>query len=259
MQCDVTVTVRIAAACVIVLTVILTLQGAAAYHFGYRARTFLIDGARMDDDSLAMSPDDNTAPDPADDPTEETADDDEGHEPLRIRGLGLMHDPNDLAVGMIVALGLIGGVWTGRSRGRAILLGMAGGALVYGVYLTRSRGGAVALVVVLWRVAARRLGRGAALALLVALAAGTMALDFGGRSLSMQLDESASGRVEAWTEGLEMLKAQPILGVGYGQFLDHHELTAHNSLVLCFAETGLARVLLVGRPARRDRCSSCAP
>jgi hypothetical protein len=36
-----------------------------------------------------------------------------------------------------------------------------------------------------------------------------------------------------------MLKAQPILGVGYGQFLDHHTLTAHNSLVLCFAETGL--------------------
>lgn len=236
--------VRMAAACVIALTVILTLQGAAAYHFGYRARTFLIDGSRMDDDSLVMNPDDNTAPDSADDRAEETPDDDEGQEPLRIRGLGLMHDPNDLAVGMIVALGLIGGVWTGRSRVRAILFGIAGGALVYGVYLTRSRGGAVALVVVLWRVAARRLGRGAALALLVALGAGTMALDFGGRSLSTQLDESASGRVEAWTEGLEMLKAQPILGVGYGQFLDHHELTAHNSLVLCFAETGLVGCFL---------------
>jgi O-antigen ligase len=45
--------------------------------------------------------------------------------------------------------------------------------------------------------------------------------------------------VVAWTEGLEMLKAQPLLGVGYGQFVDHHTLTAHNSLVLCFAETGL--------------------
>ncbi len=66
-----------------------------------------------------------------------------------------------------------------------------------------------------------------------------MALDFGGRSLSIELDESASERLVAWTEGLEMLKAQPILGVGYGQFLDHHTLTAHNSLVLCFAETGL--------------------
>src|SRR5262249_52792223 len=61
----------------------------------------------------------------------------------------------------------------------------------------------------------------------------------GGRPLSIQPDESASERIVAWTEGLEMLKAQPILGVGYGQFLDHHTLTAHNSLVLCLAETGL--------------------
>lgn len=230
---------RIAAGCVIALTVILTLQGAAAYHFGYRARTFLIDGGRMNDDSLAISPEDDTAPDPADDRPEETPADDEGQEQLRIRGLGLMHDPNDLALGMIVALGLVGGASNGGSRLRHLLLGVAAGVLVYGVYLTRSRGGAVALVVVLWRFAARRVGRGAAFALLMALCAGTMAIDFGGRSLSIQLDDSVSGRVVAWTEGLEMLKAQPILGVGYGQFLDHHELTAHNSLVLCFAETGL--------------------
>jgi O-antigen ligase len=36
-----------------------------------------------------------------------------------------------------------------------------------------------------------------------------------------------------------MLKSEPLLGVGYGQFLDHHTLTAHNSFVLCFAEAGL--------------------
>jgi O-antigen ligase len=74
---------------------------------------------------------------------------------------------------------------------------------------------------------------------LLALGASLIALDFGGRSFSIELDESASGRLEAWTEGLEMLKAHPILGVGYGQFLEHHPLTAHNSLVLCVAETGL--------------------
>ena len=36
-----------------------------------------------------------------------------------------------------------------------------------------------------------------------------------------------------------MLKARPLLGVGQGQFLEYHTLTAHNSFVLCFAETGL--------------------
>ena len=37
-----------------------------------------------------------------------------------------------------------------------------------------------------------------------------------------------------------MLKSQPLLGVGYRQFVEHNTLTAHNSFVLCFAETGLA-------------------
>jgi putative inorganic carbon (hco3(-)) transporter len=36
-----------------------------------------------------------------------------------------------------------------------------------------------------------------------------------------------------------MLKAGPLIGVGYGEFVEHYNLTAHNSLVLCFAETGL--------------------
>ena len=101
----------------------------------------------------------------------------------RIRGLGLMHDPNDLALGMIVALGLIGGALKARMptpRLRNLLLAAAAGALVYGIYLTRSRGGALALVVVLWRFAARRVGRIPALVLLVALGAGALALDLAG-------------------------------------------------------------------------------
>jgi hypothetical protein len=36
-----------------------------------------------------------------------------------------------------------------------------------------------------------------------------------------------------------MLKNNLLLGTGYGNFTDHHYLTAHNSFVLCFAELGL--------------------
>jgi hypothetical protein len=41
-----------------------------------------------------------------------------------------------------------------------------------------------------------------------------------------------------------MLKSRPITGVGYRQFTEHYELTAHNSFVLCFAETGLVGYFL---------------
>jgi putative inorganic carbon (HCO3(-)) transporter len=243
-MCSVTslVRLRIAAGCVIVLTIVLMLQGAAAYHFGFNARLFLLDRTAASEDAVdpeVALMEEQPDPDLVTDELESLTGEDEWSETPRIRALGFMHDPNDLAVGMIVALGLIGGVWKPRLQLRNLLLAAAAAALVYGIYLTRSRGGAVALVVVLCRFAACHIGRVPALGLFGALGAGLMMLDFGGRSLAGELDDSASARLAAWTEGFEMLKAQPILGVGYGQFLDHHTLTAHNALVLCFAETGL--------------------
>ena len=240
---------RVTAGCVIVLTTALMLQGAAAYHFGYNTRMFLLDrtageSADLGADGLwddGSRDDDAAAFESAHIGSDDRGDGDDGapREIPRIRALGFMHDPNDLAVGMIVALGLIGGAWRPSWKLQHVLLAAAAGALVYGIYLTRSRGGALALVVVVWRFAARRIGPVPALALLLLLGAGVVAQDFGGRSLSTELDESASERVVAWTEGFEMLKMQPVLGVGYGRFVDFHTLTAHNSLVLCFAETGL--------------------
>src|SRR5262245_28174483 len=137
---------RIVAGCVIALTLMLTVQGAAAYYFGYHTRMFLLDpGARSDDpaadatDVHADADADSNADveaigEPADDLVES---DEEGPGVPRIRGLGLMHDPNDLAMGMIVAIGLIGGAWRPRPELRNALLVAAAGALVYGIYLTR--------------------------------------------------------------------------------------------------------------------------
>ena len=229
---------RIAVGCIVALTMIVGVQGVAAYHLGYNAELFLLDRTAGDDDAAdgVEDPVDSWS---IDQQTFDLAPEDERRTGVRIRALGFMNDPNDLALGLIVGLGLIGGAWRRQLNARNLLLAAAAAAFIYGIYLTRSRGGMVALVVVLWRIAANRAGPIPALVLLVALGAGAMALDFDGRELSTALDESASGRVEAWKEGLEMLKQQPLLGVGYGQFLDHHTLTAHNSLVLCFAETGL--------------------
>lgn len=246
---------RTAAGCVIALSTILVLQGAAAYHFGYNTKLFLLDRSAATSDASAMADDwpnddsitDASAVDYASDAPTLTAFDGEADgersETPRIRALGFMHDPNDLAMGLIVALGLIGGMWKQSQSQtphlRKALLGVAAGILVYGIFLTRSRGGAIALLIVAWRFSARRIGQIPALLLLATLGLGVLALDFGGRSLSADLDESASERLVAWVEGFEMLKEQPLLGIGYGGFTDRHTLTAHNSLVLCFAETGL--------------------
>ena len=240
-MCSVTslLRLRIAAALVIGLTTALMLQGAAAYHFGYNAELFLLDRTAVVEQQMEEPGGDQASASAFSGNWNESDDDAERSGTRRIRALGFMNDPNDLAMAMIVAFGLIGGAWRPRLHLRDVALAAAACALVYGIYLTRSRGGAVALVVVIWRFASGRIGRVPALLLLVVLGASVVMLDFGGRSFGVDDDESATGRLDAWTEGFEMLKTQPLLGVGFGQFLDHHTLTAHNSLVLSFAETGL--------------------
>jgi O-antigen ligase len=117
-------------------------------------------------------------------------------------------------------------------------------ALCYGVYLTHSRGGTLGLLVVLLCILARRLGRWRALLLVGVVATGFLAVDVGGgRNFSAE-DESAAGRLDAWSTGLQMLKSQPLIGVGFRQFEEHNPITAHNSFVLCFAETGLVGYFL---------------
>jgi hypothetical protein len=59
----------------------------------------------------------------------------------------------------------------------------------------------------------------------------------GGRAMSTR-EESAAGRLDAWSEGIDMYRSNPVLGVGFHNFVEHHERTAHNSFVLCFAELG---------------------
>jgi len=234
---------RIAAGLIGVLSLILVAQGVAAYHFGYNAKMFVFDPvtraeyvAAADDSTEEAG--DNAAADSDD--ADYDSDIDSGSTLVRIRGLGLLHDPNDLALGLVMALPLIGAFWRQRAmlRNLAIVV-LPACAIGYGLFLTRSRGGVLALAVTLCAAASRRIGRVAALLIFVIVFGAGLAADFtSGRQVSLA-DDSATGRMEAWSEGLQMLKSQPLLGVGYGQFLDHHTLTAHNSFVLCFAEAGL--------------------
>jgi len=157
----------------------------------------------------------------------------------RIQYVGIFSDPNDLGLlfvsvlPMALYLGKRGGLF-----GLARLFWLAGaGLLLYGVYLTNSRGAllAVALMVGVWL----WLRRGLIVAALVGGVglAGMMALPSRLQDLDAS-EESAAGRVDAWYEGLQMFREHPLFGVGAGNFTEHNYLTAHNSFVLALAETG---------------------
>lgn len=158
----------------------------------------------------------------------------------RIQYVGIFNDPNDLGmlfvacVPMAVYLGSRGGLMGLR---RLFWMAVAG-TLVYGVYLTDSRGSLLALLVVMGMYIWQR--KGVFVAGLLGFMAVAVLLALPSRFNEIDVEEaSAQGRVDSWYEGLQMFQGHPIFGVGPDMYSDYHHLTAHNSYVLVLAETGI--------------------
>ncbi len=157
---------------------------------------------------------------------------------LRIRGLTFLNDPNDLSqfiVGLIPCMFLF---WAkGKSGGNFLMVYLPIGVLLFGMYLTHSRGGMIALIVALMVAGRRKIGL-----LPAAIGGGVMFVGMsalgwsGGRDVSAA---SGADRMEAWSTGLELIRSHPIFGIGYERFNEYFYITAHNSVIVCAAELGL--------------------
>lgn len=230
---------RIIAALMVVLSMFVVTQGVAALRWDYKRDVFLVQEG-VDEDAAGR--DEWDAPAPALPPDKARPEEDDGPKTLpRIRSRGVLNDPNDLAQAIVAVLPfLLAFRVPGRFARNLLLVGVPAAFLLYGVYLTRSRGALISILVVLVVALYDRFGRVAAA--LAAAAAGAVVavasvVGFAGREVS--LDESATGRTDAWANGLSMLRSSPVWGVGYGNFTEHNSLVAHNSFVHCFAEVGL--------------------
>jgi len=158
----------------------------------------------------------------------------------QIRGIGNFDNPNDLAYSAVLvvpfALGFL--FQTKGFLGRFIVLILLI-MPVYCVYLTKSRGGQVALAASLaswlyfWIESPKIKRQLIAFAIMGVIAVAVA------QSTGYREDESAMGRIEAWTEGWQLLKSNPIIGVGKDQFHEHHKRDTHSSYVRAGAELGL--------------------
>jgi len=134
-------------------------------------------------------------------------------EDRRIQYVGIFNDPNDLGLLFVATLPMAFylSAW-GGFLGRVCWL--AGAALLlYGIYLTNSRGAFLAVMVIVAIYLWSKRGLWTSLAL---SGAGMMALLLiPTRANDISVDEeSAFGRVDAWYEGLHMFLSHPLLGVG---------------------------------------------
>ena len=57
-------------------------------------------------------------------------------------------------------------------------------------------------------------------------------------------DASQEERIELQRTGTQFWQTYPIAGVGYGQYLEYHYMTTHNSYILLLAELGLVGTTL---------------
>jgi putative inorganic carbon (hco3(-)) transporter len=158
----------------------------------------------------------------------------------QIRGAGLFNNPNDLAYSVSLVLPFALGFFLSTSDPlvKFTTLSML---IISGfcIYLTHSRGGylAATMCIATWfyywisRKDMRRLVLFAGIIVVIAA--------FSIQTKDYREDKSSMGRVEAWAAGMEMLQQHPFIGIGKGQFIEHHERDSHNSYVRAGAELGV--------------------
>jgi|HubBroStandDraft_1064217.scaffolds.fasta_scaffold15473_2 hypothetical protein len=156
----------------------------------------------------------------------------------RLRGQGQINDPNDFAQLIVCLLPLMFFFWQKKKKVRNfffVLLPV--GVLLWGAFMTHSRGSILALMAVLIVALRKKIGTVPSLLLAGLLFAGASATGYtGGRDISAS---SGEDRTELWGDGLQLLKAHPLFGIGFGYMPDAVGKTAHNTIVVCAAELGL--------------------
>jgi len=160
----------------------------------------------------------------------------------RVRYTGELHDPNEIA--LTIATGgiavLIAFALRKRTGGGQVAMVLGVALMVTMVWMTKSRGGLVAAMLVPGVYVIRRFGIRALFPIVIVA---VPVLLLGGRS-DTSAEESTLMRYEAWASGLEMVKQHPFVGVGPRMFTDHHYITAHNTYVLALAELGVVGMFL---------------
>jgi len=160
----------------------------------------------------------------------------------RVRFRGDLHDPNEVSLTICAgALSLLIAFTLRKKRSfGAFICRVSAVIVVWTVFMTQSRGGLVAAMLVPGVYVVRRYG---IKAVFPAAALGIPIIMLGSRS-GEAADVSTTLRYEAWSTGLEMFRHSPIFGVGARQFTEHNFLTAHNSYVLTMSELGFPGMVL---------------
>jgi O-Antigen ligase len=165
----------------------------------------------------------------------------------RVKYAGVLNDPNEVAMLASSALPFAIALRQERpTRFRTIALIIMALMVVATVIATGSRGGQLVLATVVLFYSVQRFGMKRMLRLLpVFLVAGAVLMALRGEARE-DAEASSLKRLGCMYTGVELLETSPLVGVGYGQFTQYHDQTAHSAYVLAAAELGFPGFFLWG-------------
>lgn len=157
---------------------------------------------------------------------------------FRIRGLGMLHDPNTYGQFVLLILPLLFVAKSDAGLGMGWLGAIPTSALfLLAVYLTGSRGAVLGLAVLIGLFLVRRLkATGAVITMVLGGLALLVVNAYGSRTISLS---GGMDRLTIWSDGMSYFKQSPIWGIGPRNFMDRFGMTAHNSYLLVAAELGM--------------------
>ena len=180
---------------------------------------------------------------------------------FRLRGTNFINDPNDFGQLIVSLLPLVFIFWRRKKMAQNTLFVLLPvSILVYGAFLTHSRGCLLALLAIGIVAGRRRIGTTPSAVLAGGLFLAASRFGFtGGRSIST---EAGAGRMSLWGQSIGALKSHPLFGVGFGRLPDYLGLTAHNSIMVCAAELGMVGLFFWSMflfPTLRDASTLASP
>ena len=158
---------------------------------------------------------------------------------LRLCGLGLFNDPNDISMVIVATAMLCIFFLTDKNLGPFRVLWLIPMAiLAVALLATHSRGGLLCLGGAIFVLMLFRFDKKVAIVALICAACIVPLI--AGRQGDINLDDgTGQDRIVAWKDGLSELKSPEILfGIGMDEYGDHVGIVAHNSFVHAYVELG---------------------
>ena len=162
---------------------------------------------------------------------------------VRLCGIGLFNDPNDLSLVLVTSIIVCGYFLTDPRIHRSTRYLLVGplSLFVYALYLTHSRGGMVSAMAALLIFLCARIGIRNSVAIVCVLLPLLMLAPWG-RATKVDLEnpeDTFQTRLDLWSESFDAFRSAPLAGIGQDRLVEEIGRVTHNSYLQAYAEMGL--------------------